>query len=108
MKKFGIVLIALAAVLVLPGSAKADSFSYTGGTGSLFGLGAPWIGSGTFSGSSLGPGSQSFSFETFFNLGGGFSSITIGSGHPRSMGYSRAASPIPVVVARSVRSGQQT
>lgn len=72
MKKIGIVLVALAAILVLPGAAKADSFS--GADGSAFGLSGPWSGSGSFS------GGTGFSFNSFFNVGGGFSSITIGSG----------------------------
>jgi hypothetical protein len=75
MKKIGIVLIALVAILVLPGAAKADSF--TGASGSTTDLfGAVLSGSGSFSSSSLGSGSQSFSFsDSFFN-----NSITIGSG----------------------------
>lgn len=72
MKKLGIVLVALAAILVLPGAAKADSFS--GADGSAFGLSGPWSGSGSFS------GGASFSFNSFLNVGGAFSSITIGSG----------------------------
>jgi PEP-CTERM motif len=74
MKKIGIVLVALIAILVLPGAAKADSFTgASGSTSELFGslLGA----NGSFSASSLGPGSQSFTFsDTFFN-----NFITIGS-----------------------------
>jgi hypothetical protein len=50
MKKIGIVLIALVAILVLPGAAKADSFTGASGSinnfGPLFGL----DGSGTFTG----------------------------------------------------------
>jgi hypothetical protein len=72
MKKLSIVLIALVAILVLPGAAKADSFS--GADGSAFGFTGPWSGNGTFS------GGTSFSFNSFFNNGGEFSSITIGSG----------------------------
>lgn len=72
MKKITIVLVALAALLILPGTAKADSFS--GADGSAFGFTGPWSGSGTFS------GGTSFSFDSFFNIGGGLSSITIGSG----------------------------
>jgi PEP-CTERM motif len=80
MKKFGIIVVALAALLVLPASAKADTITYADASGFATGIGAPWSGTGSFSGSSLGPGSQSFSFSTFFNLGGAFSAITIGSG----------------------------
>jgi PEP-CTERM motif len=80
MKKFAILVVALAALLVLPSSAKADSITYTGASGSVSGLGAPWSGSGSFAANSLGTGIQSFSFSTFFNLGGALSSITIGSG----------------------------
>jgi hypothetical protein len=71
MKKFSIVLVALVAILVLPGAAKADSFSYSGASGNanIFG------GSGTFSTSSLG-GSQSFSFTDFLFV----NTIKIGSG----------------------------
>jgi hypothetical protein len=72
MKKLSIALIALAAILILPGAAKADSFS--GADGSAFGFTGPWSGSGTFS------GGTNFSFDSFFNIGGGLSSITIGSG----------------------------
>jgi hypothetical protein len=74
MKKIGIVLVALAAILVLPGAAKADSFTgASGSTSQILGL----SGDGSFSASSLGPGSQSFSFsDTFFN-----NFITIGSFH---------------------------
>jgi PEP-CTERM motif len=78
MKKLGIVLVALAAILVLPGVAKADSF--TGADGSAFGLSGPWSGSGTFS------GGTSFSFNSFLNVGGAFSSITIGSGSEQFVG----------------------
>jgi PEP-CTERM motif len=78
MKKFGIVLIALVAILILPGVAKADSFS--GADGSAFGFTGPWSGSGSFS------GGTSFSFNSFFNIGGGFSSITIGSGADQFLG----------------------
>jgi hypothetical protein len=80
MKKIGILIVALAAFLVLPSSAKADSITYTGASGSVSGLGSPWNGSGTFSANSLGTGIQAFSFNTFFNVGGALSSITIGSG----------------------------
>jgi hypothetical protein len=74
MKKIGIVLMALVAILVLPGAAKADSFTgASGSTSNFFGLGLNGVGS--FSTSSLG-GSQNFSFsDSFFN-----NSITIGSG----------------------------
>jgi PEP-CTERM motif len=72
MKKVGIVLVALIAILVLPGAAKADSFTgASGSTTNFLGL----SGSGSFSASSLG-GSQSFSFaDSLFS-----NSITIGSG----------------------------
>jgi PEP-CTERM motif len=74
MKKIGILLVALVAILVLPGAAKADSFTgASGSTSEIFGslLG----GNGSFSASSLGPGSQNFTFsDTFFS-----NFITIGS-----------------------------
>src|ERR1700678_117100 len=72
MKKIGIVLVALLAILVLPGAAKADSFTgASGSTTNFLGL----AGNGSFSASSLG-GSQSFSFsDSIFG-----NSITIGSG----------------------------
>jgi PEP-CTERM motif len=78
MKKIGIVLIALVAILALPGAAKADS--YTGADGSAFGIGSPWSGSGNFT------GGTSFAFSSFFNIGGVLSSITIGSGASEFIG----------------------
>ncbi len=78
MKKFAIVVVALAAMLILPGAAKADSFS--GADGSAFGFTGPWSGSGNFA------GGTTFSFNTFFNTGGSFSSITIGSGASQFVG----------------------
>jgi hypothetical protein len=74
MKKIGIIFGALVAILLLPGAAKADSFTgASGSTTDVWGL----RGSGSFSSSSLGPGGQSFSFSD--SLFGG-NSITIGSG----------------------------
>lgn len=74
MKKIGIIFAALVAILILPGAAKADSFTgASGSTSDVWGL----RGSGSFSSSSLGPGSQSFTFSD--SLFGG-NSITIGSG----------------------------
>jgi hypothetical protein len=84
MKRFGIVLVALAAILILPGYAKADTITYTGASGSALSVGDPWIGSGYFSGSSLGSGTTSFSF---LNLGGILNTITIGSGASGFTGY---------------------
>jgi hypothetical protein len=78
MKKIGIVIIALAAILILPGAAKADSF--TGADGSASGFGSPWSGSGNFT------GGTTFSFNSFFNIGGAFSSVTIGSGASEFVG----------------------
>jgi hypothetical protein len=76
MKKIGIILVALVAILVLPGAAKADSFTGASGSTSEF-FGALLGGNGNFSASSVGPGSQSFTFsDTFFD-----NFITIGSFH---------------------------
>jgi PEP-CTERM motif len=70
MKKIGVVLIALVAVLVLPGAAKADSFTGASGNTTDF-FGNILNGGGSFT------GGQSFSFsDTFLN-----NSITIGSFH---------------------------
>ena len=85
MKKLGIIFVAFAAILVLPGSAKADSFTgASGSTSQVWGL----RGSGSFSSSSLGPGSQGFSFSD--SLFGG-NSITIGSGASAFHGIFTAA-----------------
>ena len=78
MKKLGIVVLALAAILILPGAAKADSF--TGADGSASGFGSPWSGSGSFT------GGTNFSFNSFFNAGGIFSSVTIGTGASQFVG----------------------
>jgi hypothetical protein len=85
MKKISIVLIALAAILVLPGAAKADSFTGASGSTSQF-LGLS--GSGSFSASSIGPGSQGFSFSDSL-FGGNF--ITLGSGASAFHGVFTAA-----------------
>jgi hypothetical protein len=70
MKKIGIVLIALIAILILPGAAKADSFTGASGSvnnGGFFGIG----GNGTFTG----PNNDfNFSDSLFFG-----NYITIGS-----------------------------
>jgi hypothetical protein len=70
MKKIGIVLIALAAILVLPGAAKADSFTGASGNTTDF-FGTILNGGGSFS------GGQSFSFSDTFRS----NFITIGAFH---------------------------
>ena len=64
MKKIGIVLVALIAILVLPGAAKADSFNVTGGSGSID---TGFLGI-TGGGSLSGVGGFSFGDESFFGI----------------------------------------